>query len=687
MIWSIQELARLAICKDDVIAEKVFSHLDEPDNQDIWKAENFSLLWGLLGTAGVKEITADSAEKIWEMLSNNKVLDAYDKGILDDFNRRLMQQYNDERMRGWINLDNYTVGLKFRKMILLPLTKLSDKIKNDVDIKYPNPDKLIEKFAALGDMTRLKTYLESIKPITNDEAAFGIDEIFDKEQSLKKLSKAITYTVRHLGESQKDYLWYYFIDAVNKGFDYQKIEITDKMLARLVADASAKSDSELNIALLQNRNDSICEFVQSVENADDFYEETAAKMVSFNPDGVGMAVTTCLDFAKVSDNPKGVVLALALVNLKQIKSAVTILMALAEKGVATEACAYMHRLLPLAKGGESVISDLLKDNLLKLKERSVLAKNEAYQAYVSRYYLLAVKAFIDVGCFETGADLLNFIVKEAWFEPQTALADDFKTVANQLLFCDKNVVSLFQEAIDKFGFSVFYEQDIAFIGEGADNPLTQARHRMEQSIKEATTFDVSGVFDKMATVETGAYNALQNLKKNLKKTEDKKEENIAEEKETIVVSEATPEPTGTAEQMSVNEVTENEQVKTEEVQVKMEDASLPMSPLDEITRWEEPEEAPLEHDESIVGGLKRFKNIISDKVNWDIDSILKVSALDIDKHFEKIKQVADNALNMAKEQMNDVKDKVEKIDVSKVPSMDKVKDFAKRFQFKRKKDE
>lgn len=112
-----------------------------------------------------------------------------------------------------------------------------------------------------------------------------------------------------------------------------------------------------------------------------------------------------------------------------------------------------------------------------------------------------------------------------------------------------------------------------------------------------------------------------------------------------------------------------------------------MSPLDEITRWEEPEEAPLEHDESIIGGLKRFKSKISDKVNLDIESILHVSAKDIDKHFEKIKQVADNALNMAKEQMNDVKGKVEKLDVSKVPSMDKVKNFAKRFQFKRKKDE
>lgn len=680
MIWSTQELARLAICKDDVIAEKVFSHLEEPDNQDIWQKENFSLLWGLLGTAGVKGISVTVADKIWLILNNNNILDAYDKVILDDFNKRLMQQYNDERMRGWINLDNYTAGLKFRKTILLPLAKLSDKIRNDVDAKYPNPDKLIEKFAALGDMTRLKTYLESIKPITNDETAFGIDEIFDKEQSLKKLSKAVTYTARQLGVSQKDYLWYYFFDAINKGFDYQKIEMTDRMLARLVAEASDKSDSELNIALLQNRNDSIYEFVQSVENADDFYEETAAKMVLFNPDGVGKAVATCLDFAKVSANPKGVVLALALVNLKQIKSAVTILMALAEKGVATEACAYMHRLLPLAKGGESVISDLLKDNLLKLKERSVLAQNEAYQAYVSRYYLLAAKAFIDAGCFKACADLLNFIVKEAWFEPKTALADDFKAVANQLLFYDKSVVSLFKEAIDKFGFSVFYEQDIAFIGNGTDNPLTSARHRMEQSIKEATTFDVSGVFDKVATVENGAYNAFQNLKKNLKKEEETKDESVTEEKETVVVPETIAESEDTAEPIPDIEVAQEDQVRTEET-------ALPMSPLDEITRWEEPQEAPQVHDESIIGGLKRFKSKISDKVNLDMESILHVSAKDIDKHFEKIKQAADNALNLAKEQMNEVKDKVEKMDVSKISSMDKVRGFAKKFQLKRKKDE
>ena len=348
MIWSTQELARLAVCKEDVIADKVFSHLDDPDNEDIWKEENFSLLLGLMGVAGVKKMSSASADKIWNMLNNNKVLDAYDKGILDDFNRRLMQQFNDERMRGWINLDNYTAGLKFRKTILVPLSKLSEKIKKDVDIFFPNPDKLIERFAFSGDMSRLKVYLENIKPIVNDESLFGIDVIFDKEQSLKKLSQAIAYMAIQITEAQKNYLWYYLFNAVNNGFQPQRIGIADNVLARLVAEPANKNESELDKTLLQSRNESIYEFVQTIETADDFYDETAAKIVQFNPDEVGIIVAKCLDFAELCAYPKGVMLALALINLKQIKSAVTLLVTLAGKGAATEACAYMHRLLPLA---------------------------------------------------------------------------------------------------------------------------------------------------------------------------------------------------------------------------------------------------------------------------------------------------------------------------------------------------
>ena len=166
---------------------------------------------------------------------------------------------------------------------------------------------------------------------------------------------------------------------------------------------------------------------------------------------------------------------------------------------------------------------------------------------------------------------------------------------------------------------------------------------------------MSGVLDKVATVENGAYNELRNIKKSLKKEEE------------VAPVEAQP-------------VTEEKVV--EEVAV-----SEPLTPVEEVTHWEEPAEQPKKDNESIIGGLKRFKNKISDKVNLDIDSILKVSSLDIDKHFEKIKNAADNALHQAREQMSEVKGKVEKLDVSKVTSIEKVKNLAKKFQIKRKKDE
>ena len=672
MIWSTQELARLAVCKQDVIADKFFAHLDEPDNQDIWNEENFSLVYGLLGAAGVKDICADVAENIWIMLNNNKVLDAYDKGILDDFNHRLMSRYNDERMRGWINLDNYTAGLKFRKTILLPLCKLSDKIRADADASYPNPDKLIERFTGAGDMVRLKTYLENIKPVVYDEALFGADVIFDKAKNLCKLAKAVAYMRRPLSEDEKNYLWYYFFDACNKGFLAYDIGVEDNFLAKLVAAPVKEDCSELDKALLQNRNDNIKDFLQTLENNGNFYEETEAGLLLFNPLGAEASVAKCLDFIKKSAQPCGVVFALTLINLKQIRSAVTVLAALAEKGRVTEACAYMHRLLPLAKGGEGVISELLKTNLLRVKECLVSAKNEAYQMYVSRYYLLAVKGFIENGYFKEGADLLSFAVNEAWFKQHGELADDFKKTANYLLALDLHAAPLIEAAVEALGFSVYYEENSAFVGDGTANPLTAARKRVEQSIKDVTTFDVSGILDKVAAVENSTYKAVQEMKNNFKKNN--------------VAADATASQAGALRgDKDVSEALQKNDEFNAAAEALKDKTDEQMSPMEVVAQWKAPKDNFTDvKEESIIGELKQFKSKIKDKVHLDIDAILNVSASDIDKHFEKIKQAADDALNQAKEQ---VKEKVEKFDVAQLPAMNKVRQVAQKFAVKRKKDE
>ena len=57
-----------------------------------------------------------------------------------------------------------------------------------------------------------------------------------------------------------------------------------------------------------------------------------------------------------------------MVELNQVKSAVRILLELAKKGRATEMCGFLHRLLPKAKGAETLIADMVRINLQNLPE-------------------------------------------------------------------------------------------------------------------------------------------------------------------------------------------------------------------------------------------------------------------------------------------------------------------------------
>ena len=89
MIWSKQELENLALGGAEVTRERVMKHLSAPENADIFAAENFSYLWGALGVAGAKGLDAATCRKIWQALCDNGAADAFDKGILGDYNRAL----------------------------------------------------------------------------------------------------------------------------------------------------------------------------------------------------------------------------------------------------------------------------------------------------------------------------------------------------------------------------------------------------------------------------------------------------------------------------------------------------------------------------------------------------------------------------------------------------------------------
>ena len=123
MMWSKAELENLALGGAEVAAERVMKHLSRPENADIFAAENFSYLWGALGVAGLRGTDAAARRKIWQVLKENGVPDAFEKGILGDFTRELAARHKDTgliifrpelsfRKRYWKNWQNMIKNLK-----------------------------------------------------------------------------------------------------------------------------------------------------------------------------------------------------------------------------------------------------------------------------------------------------------------------------------------------------------------------------------------------------------------------------------------------------------------------------------------------------------------------------------------------------------------------------------------------
>ena len=121
MIWSYKELANLSLIGENAVVERVMKHLGDPENQDIFEKENFSYLWGALGIVGIKGVQKNVLDRIWRSLKENGVLDAFDKGMLGDFNLVLMRKYSDNRLKGWKNFDNFTADQRFKRLVLMPI--------------------------------------------------------------------------------------------------------------------------------------------------------------------------------------------------------------------------------------------------------------------------------------------------------------------------------------------------------------------------------------------------------------------------------------------------------------------------------------------------------------------------------------------------------------------------------------
>lgn len=509
MIWSKQELENLAIGGAEPTRERVLKHLSAPENADIFTAENFSYLWGALGVGGVKGTDAAARRKIWQALGDNGVLDAFDKGILGDFNREMAANFKDSRLRAWKGLDNFQTGVKFQKTILEKLARGDEELAAAAAPLLFDYRQMAEQLDKHELDAKLKTYLERLRGLS---AACGISgdavrAVYEKTMILRKLCDVAAYTSRKLTEAEKDYLFRYLREAVIDGFAPKDIGLDDMVLARLMADSVAEGASELEKAPLLSRNAEIEEFAAGLEEEQGFFEETAARYIRLDPGKTRELTQRCLKLIAAGKRPKGVIFALALLEMRQVKSAVQILLELAKRGQATEMAGFLHRLLPKAKGAETLIADIVRTNLQNLAGAA-----EYKRDYAARLALLAVRDFAEAGLTQQGAELLAYLAAayRPWFMGEGQ--KPYMALGNMLIAADKNVAGLLAEQARKIGLAAYEAEGATFLGTAEDNPLTVARRRLEKSVQGATTLDISAATKKMAGLEAATYGVYRNLK-------------------------------------------------------------------------------------------------------------------------------------------------------------------------------
>ena len=509
MIWSKQELENLAIGGAEPTRERVLKHLSAPENADIFTAENFSYLWGALGVGGVKGTDAAARRKIWQALGDNGVLDAFDKGILGDFNREMAANFKDSRLRAWKGLDNFQTGVKFQKTILEKLARGDEELAAAAAPLLFDYRQMAEQLDKHELDAKLKTYLERLRGLS---AACGISgdavrAVYEKTMILRKLCDVAAYTSRKLTEAEKDYLFRYLREAVIDGFAPKDIGLDDMVLARLMADSVPEGASELEKAPLLSRNAEIEEFAAGLEEEQGFFEETAARYIRLDPGKTRELAQRCLKLIAAGKRPKGVIFALALLEMRQVKSAVQILLELAKRGQATEMAGFLHRLLPKAKGAETLIADIVRTNLQNLAGAA-----EYKRDYAARLALLAVRDFAEAGLTQQGAELLAYLAAayRPWFMGEGQ--KPYMALGNMLIAADKNVAGLLAEQARKIGLAAYEAEGVTFLGTAEDNPLTAARRRLEKSVQGATTLDISAATKKMAGLEAATYGVYRNLK-------------------------------------------------------------------------------------------------------------------------------------------------------------------------------
>ena len=260
-MWSNKELASLVLSGSEVVAKHFMAHLGDEQNLDIFKKENFSYLWGMLGIAGIKGIPIDVIDNVWLALKENNVIEAFDKGVLGDYNFEIIKKCNDNRMKAWKGLDNFIADQRFKKLILMPIVAINRHYATEVDTQAFNPVRVL---GVLDRYPLSEPVKQMLIDMRGQGAASGISgkevvDNYEKEKVLGRLCNFIAHSKRKLQEYEKDFFFRYIHDAVLDGFDVGLIGLNDDVFANLMSDEIKDDLSELEIETLRARNEDIVE--------------------------------------------------------------------------------------------------------------------------------------------------------------------------------------------------------------------------------------------------------------------------------------------------------------------------------------------------------------------------------------------------------------------------------------------
>ena len=479
MLWNETELQNVAALGKEIVVERFMKNLDVQENEDIFNKTNFPYLWGLIGVAGIKGTSPVVRHKIWNALVQFGVVQAFDKGELADYNRKMADCFADGRIKAWKGLDKFQASVKFRKTVLEKLVKTDADLMQQVSPYCVDYKKMMEQLNETELNDKLKSYLERFRGMG---AACGVTPdavaaVYEKTDVLRKLCDVAAYTHRKLTEKEKDYLFSYLFDAVNDGFSPKSIGLDDAVLAKLMADEALDGLSELEAEPLLARNAEIEDFATKFEDEYGFFDETEAKFIKHEFGKIKPLTERCLKFIQKDAEPKGVVFAMTLVELNQIKSAVQILLELAKKGRATELIGFLHRLLPKVKGSEGFILDIICMNMQNLRSGDAF-----FMEYAARRALTATRIFIEAGCPQQAAILLKYLVLGNWFLDKNELVKQFILFANTLMYMDDKLTQEMCFLAQQLNLRVFETEEGVIIGTDEDNPLSMAKQKLEQFV-------------------------------------------------------------------------------------------------------------------------------------------------------------------------------------------------------------